>query len=378
MTEQPAAAREPRINLRIPGPTPVPPRVVTAMTRPMMNHRGPEFGRIYRETVAGLARVFETQNEILCFTASGTGGLEAAVVNTLSPGDRVLAVSIGNFGDRFAGLARRFGADIVDYQVTWGEAADPAELERRLREDGPFKAVLITHNETSTGIVNPLQTLGPVVRASGALLLVDAVSSLAAIELKTDEWGCDVVVSASQKAFMVPPGLALVSVSERAWAAGREARMPRYYWDFEGMRQAAKIGSTPFTPAVSLFYGLHEALKIILDERDLATFQAYHTRIMEHTRARVRAIGLEPFAADRVASPTVTTVRVPAGVDIKGVLTTMREERGIVLATGQAKLQDTTFRIGHLGHVDERDIDEAIDALAEVLRDARRLSGTPA
>ncbi len=377
-TPPPSAASPiaiPDLNLRIPGPVPVPQRVLEAMARPMINHRGPTFRRIFHEITENLRRAFETHHDVLVLSASGTAGLEAAIVNTLSPGDRVLAVVIGVFGKRFATIARRFGADVVTYAVQPGEAADPAELARRLHEAGPFKAVLITHNETSTGVTNPLPELSATVQAAvGAggthpIVLVDAISSLAAIELKTDAWGCDIVVAGSQKAFFIPPGLAMVSVSERAWAANREAQMPRFYFDFALARQAAAEGSTPSTPAVSLFYGLHEALRMILDEEGLGGFQARHARVARRVRDGVRRLGLELFAPDAIASNTVTTVRVPAGIEARTLLRELRDERGVEFATGQGRLADTIFRIGHLGAVTEADIDGALAALGAALRD---------
>jgi len=218
--------------LRIPGPTPCPPEVLQAMAWPMINHRGPEFKRILYDVTDKLKQAFQTKNDVLLLTGSGTGGLEAAIVNTLSPGDKVLSVSIGVFGNRFANIARQFGAEVAAIEMEWGKAADPETVRQALQANPAVKAVLVTHNETSTGVTNDLGAISQVVKESGKLLLVDAISSLGSIDLPVDAWHCDVVVTGSQKGWMVPPGLAMVSVSPEAWQAHSEARMPRFYWDF--------------------------------------------------------------------------------------------------------------------------------------------------
>lgn len=353
------------MNLRIPGPTPVPPSILEAMAREMINHRGPEFAALLREITDGLKRFFRTDNDLFVLTASGTGGLEAAVANTLSPGDPVLAISIGFFGERFAEIAQVYGAAVDRLNYADGEAADPEEVRRKLAERR-YKAVLVTHNETSTGVTNDLEAIASVVRETDALLLVDGVSSVGSIRLQTDAWGCDVVASASQKGWMTPPGLAFVSVSQRAWVAHARARMPRYYFDFTMAKKYLERGQTPTTPALPVFFALAEALRQ-LGREGLDAVLARHTRVADHTRAGVRALGLRLLADERVASNTVTAVRLPEGVDWGRLDRLARERHGVVLAGAQGALAGKVFRIGHLGFVDERDIDGALAALREIL-----------
>lgn len=337
------------------------------MTQPMINHRGPEFAAILREVTAGLKPFFQTQNDILTMPASGTGGLECAVVNTLSPGERVLAVSIGVFGDRFAQIAEVYGADVQRLKYELGQAADPAEIGARLDADPAITTVLVTHNETSTGVANPIEPIAKAVKARGKLLLIDAVSSLSCIELKADEWGCDVVVTGSQKGWMVPPGLAMISISAQAWQAHATAKMPRFYWDWSSMKKSLEKGQNPVTPPVSLFYGLQVALKR-MEAEGREHILARHTRIGDRTRTGVKRLGLSLLAADeRYASNTVTAVWVPEGVDGKALTKLMRAEYDVVLAGGQQSLEGKIFRIGHLGLVSEADIDDCLNKLAEAL-----------
>ena len=356
-------------NLRIPGPTPLPPEVREALSLEMISHRGPEFTALFEEVTEGLRHVFQTGNDVLVLTASGTGGLEAALVNVLSPGDRVLAVITGFFGERWFQIASAYGVQAVPLRFPLGKSADPEEVERALRGGGPYKAVLVTHNETSTGVTNDLAAIARAVRSveEPPLLLVDAVSSLAAIDLRTDEWGCDVVVTASQKALMAPPGLALVSVSPRAWQAAESARLPRFYWDFRKMREYAARAQTPFTPAVTTLLGLREALRRIEDE-GLEEVFARHRRVGKFTREGVKSLGLQLFPDEACASDTVTAVRVPEGVEADEVIKRLHDEYGIVISGGQGPLKGKIFRIGHMGYVQEEDIQEVLGALKEVIR----------
>ena len=358
------------MQLRIPGPTPLPDAVREALARPMINHRGPEFAELITDVTRRLKPFFQTSNDLLILTASGTGGLEAAVVNTLSPGDRVLAVSIGYFGDRFAEIARLFGAEVVKLSVEPGQAADPAVVARALAEQGPFKAVLVTHNETSTGVTNDLAAIAREVRRTDALLLVDGISSVGSIELRTDEWGCDVVIAGSQKGWMVPPGLTMLTMSRRAWDAYAAARMPRFYWDLGKARAALERGQTPATPAISLLFALQTSLGL-MEREGLAAIAARHHRCAERVRQGVRALGLELFAEEAHASDTVTAVRVPEDVDAARLLRVMRES-GVVIAGGQGALAGRIIRIGHLGWVTEADVDEVLAALERALPLARR------
>ncbi len=356
------------MNLRVPGPTPLPQAVREAAAADMINHRGPEFKELLGAVLADLCYVFQTANDISLLTGSGTGGLEAAIVNLLSPGDRVVAVSIGAFGERFADIARTFGAEVTMVSAPWGQAADPLALEEALARTPDARLVLVTHNETSTGVTNDLRTLAQVVRGQangGPLLVVDAISSVGSIPLLTDAWGCDVVVAGSQKGWMAPPGLTMLSASPRAWEAVERATCPRYYWDLRQARKWAEKGQTPWTPAVSVVYALRTALTMMRAEGLEAIF-ARHRRVAQQMREGAQALGLELFADPAHASDTVTTLRVPAGIDGEALVAKVREQ-GVVLAGGQGKLKGQVIRVGHLGYVDTADIDQVLRALALAL-----------
>jgi aspartate aminotransferase-like enzyme len=354
------------VNLRIPGPTPCPPEVLAAMARPMIDHRGPEFAALQEGILPRLKSAFQTKGDVLIVTASGTGGLESAIVNTLSPGDRVLAVSIGNFGERFAQIARAYGADVTTLRFESGAAADPDQIARALAADPSIKAVLVTHNETSTGVTNPLEQIAAAVRPSGALILVDAISSLTSIPVKSDAWGLDVVVSGSQKGWMVPPGLVFVSMSERAWQAYERATMPRYYFDLRLYRDSIARGQTPQTPAVSLYFALDAALDM-LEAEGWESIYTRHQSCADLTRRGAKRLGLELLADERFASNTVTAVKLPPGVDVSRLRKTMREQHGVVVAGGQGALSGKIIRIGHLGLVNEEDMRATLDALEQAL-----------
>ena len=364
-------------NLRIPGPTPVPPDILEAVGRPMVNHRGREFAALISRVAERLKDFYLTSNDVLILSASGTGGLEAAVVNTLSPGDKVLSVSIGAFGDRFAAIADTYGAEVIPLAYEWGQAASPDDVRRALAEHPDVTAVLLTHNETSTGVTNPLEeiaravreaVLSPESRVPGPpLILVDAVSSLSAIPLETDSWGLDVVVTGSQKGWMVPPGLSFVSMSDRAWQAYERAKMPRFYLDLGRHREMLPKGQTPWTPTMSVFFGLDVALERMIEEGMERIFTR-HASIGRMVRQGVKAMGLELLCEDeRFASDTVTAIKCPEGVEVKALRTALEDEHGLVVAGGQGKLQGKIFRIGHLGLVSEDDIHHALDALSEAL-----------
>jgi aspartate aminotransferase-like enzyme len=302
----------------------------------------------------------------LILTGSGTGGLEAAVVNTLSPGDKVLSVAIGVFGERFANIAKTFGAEIASYKVEWGRAADPDAVRKAVRDNPDVKAVLVTHNETSTGVTNDLGTISKIVKDAGKLLLVDAISSTGSINLPVDDWRCDVVVTGSQKGWMVPPGLAMVSVSQEAWKAHATAKMPRFYWDFSRAKNYLERGQTPWTPAVSIVFALDVALDMMLKE-GLAKIVARHARVGQVARDGVKSLGLPLFAEESHASNTVTAVSGGDGLDIKKLRQILKDEHKIVLSGGQQQLDGKIFRIGHLGWVTEKEMKEVISALKAVL-----------
>ena len=342
-----------RMNLRLPGPIPVPEDVVKAMSKPMTDHRGTAFHTIMTRLTANLQKAFETTNVVYVLTSSGTGGMEAALVNVLSPGDKVLAVSIGSFGDRFSAMAKAYGATVTDLKFPEGQAADPAQIRAQLQEDPAIKAVLITHNETSTGITNDLESIAQVVKGEfDKLLIVDAISSLGSIRLAMDAWRLDVVVSASQKGWACPPGLAMIALSERAWQAANEATMPRFYFDLREARKSLSKGETPWTPAVSLIYGLDYALQQMLALGDMTSTYQFHARIAQYTRDGLTRLGLKLVATDlKHASNTVTACYLPESITDSALLTMLLHDYNIVAAEGRGLLAGRCFRIGHMGYV---------------------------
>jgi aspartate aminotransferase-like enzyme len=354
--------------LMLPGPTPVPQEVLQALARPMINHRGPEFKSMLIEAAEGLKEVFCTGQDVLILTGAGTGAMEAAVSNFVSPGDRVLVVSIGAFGDRFAQIAQRFGAQVEKLEFAWGTAADPAALADRIRADvhQEIRAVFVTHNETSTGVTNDIPALRAAVGDHPALFIVDAVSSLGAMPLETDNWNLDVVVAGSQKSFMIPPGLSFACVSSRAWDVAAKCTNARFYWDLGKAREMAAKGQTPFTPAIPQVAALVESLRMIRAE-GLPDIFARHRKLREMTRRAVRALGLELLAADAVASTAVTSVLPPAGMEANVLRKMLLERFNVVVAGGQGKLDNKIFRIGHLGYIQGLDIIAVIAALEMTL-----------
>ncbi len=334
----------------------------------MINHRGPEFAGILERSTSRLKYFFQTKSDVYILTCAGTGAMESAVVNTLSPGDKVLAVSIGVFGDRFAQIAQAYGAVPTTLKFEMGTDADPEKVVEALRQDPELKAVLITHNETSTGVTNDLERIARSVRSvrPDILILVDAVSSLGAVPVYMDAWDLDVVVTGSQKGWMVPPGLTMCAISERGWKAYEQSRMPKFYLDYGKAKSYLANGQTPWTPAISVFFGLDLALDK-LEKEGLENIFARHARIGQMTRDGVKALGLQLLADERCASNTVTAVRIPEGADGPALVKKMREEQKTVLAGGQGPLTGKIFRIGHLGLVSEADIQACMDALKVVL-----------
>jgi aspartate aminotransferase-like enzyme len=354
-------------NLRIPGPTPIPDDVRQAQARPMIDHRGAEFGEMLREISAGIAELIGTDAEVLLLTGSGSGALEAAVVNTLSPGDRVLAVTIGAFGDRFAAIASAFGADVERWEVPWGSPADPDVLAAHLATQPPYRAVLVTHNETSTGVANPLRELLAAVRAApGApLTLVDGISGLGAMPFEMDAWGVDLVVSASQKAWMASPGIAIAAIGERGRSAGETARMPRFYWDFGQARSWAVKGQTPWTPAVSVLFGLQVGVRRLREEGRERTW-ARHDAVAAGAQAGLAALGLRLVAPPHHRSPTVTAAWLPDGLEWGPFNADMRR-RGLVVAGGQGQWAGRILRFGHMGKVEIGELVDAVRVMGAVL-----------
>lgn len=360
------------MQLRIPGPCPCPDEVLRAAGRQMINHRGREFAELQGRIIPRLQQCFQTKNDILILTTSGTGGMESAVVNMLSPGDRVLGITIGIFGDRFIDIASTYGAEVIPLKYEWGQVARPDDVKKALVDNPSIKAVLVTHNETSTGTTNPLGEIARVVKDAGRLILVDAVSSLSSIDLPVDKWNLDVVVTSSQKGWMVPPGLAFVSISEEAWKVHAQAKMPRFYFDYTRTKKFIPDGQTPWTPAIPVYFGLDVALDLMLKE-GLDNIFARHARIGEKVRKWVKSRGLELLAADeRYASNTVTAVKAPPGMDVAEFNATLRDEYKVVIAGGQGGMKGRVFRIGHLGFVSDADIDEVLAAMDNVLEKVKK------
>lgn len=353
-------------NLRISGPTPLPDAVRAATARQMMSHRCAGFRELFGSVVHRLGPVFGDPATVLPFTCSGTGGLEAAVVNLVQPGQRVLVASIGYFGERFAEIARAAGAEVEVLSLPWGRAVTPDELRAALRRQRSVTAVLITHNETSTGVLNPLGDLCRVVHEeSDALVVVDVVSSLAATPVLMRDWGIDAAVGVTQKALMSPPGLALVGVSERALATARHNPRPRYYFDFDAMARSVAEATTTFTPAVSVCYALAAALDLI-EAEGFGAVVARHEQLTAQCRRTVRDFGLELFANDADASVTVTAVLLPPGLTTTEVRDRLEREHGVLLASGRGRWKDRMVRIGHMGNVSAAELDAALDALGVV------------
>jgi aspartate aminotransferase-like enzyme len=351
------------VNLRIPGPTPVPTEVAQAGAADMINHRGPEFASMLRRITERVQQVFQTQQDLLTLTTSGTGGMEAAVVNFISPGDKVLVVTIGEFGQRFVTLANTYGAEVQQLAFENGTAADPSRIDEALAKDADIRTVLVTHNETSTGVTNvALNEIGKVVRSRDRLLIVDAISSLSSIPVEVDNWNLDVVISGSQKGWMVAPGLAFVSVNDRGWEAAARCKTPRFYFDLARAKKSLASGETPWTPAVSIFFQMDKALDMMFAE-GIDNIYARHARHGRMTRDGARAIGLELFAAEGVESNTVTAIRVPEGVKAGDWLRVAREEFSTVFAGGQGDLSGKIVRFGHLGYCTDEHIAAGLQAL---------------
>ncbi len=352
------------MNLRSPGPTPCPEDVLQAMGRQMIHHRSPAFAEIIGRVTKGLSQLFETKGDVYCLSASGTGAMEAMVVNFLSPGDKLLVVSIGVFGDRFATIAKTYGANVTKLDFDWGTAADPEQVAQALQKDGSIKAVAVTHNETSTGVTNDLEAIAAAVRRvrPDALLLVDAISSLGSLRCRVDDWQLDVVATGSQKGWMVPPGLSMVSVSERGWQAYEQSKMPRFYFDLGKARDFLAKGQTPWTPAISIFFALDVALQHLTAE-GIDGIVERHQRIADQTRNGVKSLGLQLLADERHASNTVTAVRVPDGVEWPKLYRLLQDEYDTLIEGGQGPLAGKVFRIGHLGFVTEKDIADTIATL---------------
>lgn len=361
-------------HLRIPGPTEVPDSVMRAMQTPMLNHRGEEFISIFKHVSEEIKEVFQTQNDVLIFPSAGTGAMEAAIVNLFSPGDLILSFPNGVFSERFAQIAESFGANVERIQVEWGKPVTPDTVRERLTRDTnhEIKGILFTHNETSTGVLNDIKALREAVGNHPAVILVDAISSLGAVDLKTDEWNLDAVVTGSQKALMLPPGLGFISLSAKAWTMVEQSRMPKYYWDFRAAKKSLEKGQTPYTPAVSLIFALKESLELMKKE-GLPNIFKRHLMISGALRAGIKALGMKLFVDDRWASPTVTSIEI-SGCETQNFSKLLKNRFNITVAGGQEKLKNKIMRIGHLGYVDKMDIINVLAGLEMALAD-RNLYG---
>ena len=351
--------------LMAPGPTPVPPEVLAAGAKPVLHHRGPDFRALMRGCLEKLQEVCRTRNDVLLFTASGSGAFESAIVNLVSPGERVLAVAAGEFGERWASLARTYGADVQDLRYAWGETPRPDDVRARIEETGA-EVVFLVHSETSTGVVSDVQALAHAAREAGALPVVDAVSSLGAVPVETDAWGLDVVVAGSQKALMTPPGLSLTTVSPAAWERSARSTTPRFYFDWAKLRASLETGTTPFTPAVSLVVALDAALELLLAEGLEGAF-ARHAALGRACREGAKAMGLELFSPDEERSAIVTAILTPDGVDARELVLGLRDRFGITVAGAHGELAARMFRIGHIGYYDVFDITTALAAVETLL-----------
>jgi len=355
-----------KIFLLTPGPTSVPPEVLSAQSKPIIHHRTVEYGEIFMQVCEDLKYVFRTNNTVLVFTASGTGAMESAIVNLLSAGDKALVVKGGKFGERWAGICEAYGVKMIPIDMEWGDAVDPATVKAHLDKDKDIKAVCTTLCETSTGVLADIKSIGEIVKNTPAVLLVDAISGLGACEMQTDNWHVDVCVSGSQKGLMIPPGLAFASVSEKALKMSESSTLPKYYYRWSDYFKSLGKKQTPWTPAVSLVVGLAEALKLMKAE-GIENVIARHAKLAEAARAGVKALGLELFP--KVPADALTAIKVPEGIDGVKLKNMLDHKYDIKVAGGQAHLKGKIIRIAHLGYANYTDIVVGIAALEMSLAD---------
>lgn len=348
--------------LMIPGPTPVPPTVTAAISMPVIGHRTENFAQMHEKIVKKVQKVFQTKNDIFILTNTGTGALETAIANTVSPGDKVLALITGNFGERFAKIARAYGGDVIEVNFGYGNDVDLKTVKEKLVENPDAKVVLATQNETSTGVCNDIEGIGALVAKTPALLLVDGVSGVGGIEIKVDEWSVDMLCTASQKAFMLPPGLAMISVSEKAWEAVNNNKSPRFYFSIPAFKKVYDKWNTAYTPSVSLFYGLDAALDMMLAE-GLENVYKRHALLARATRAAVKALGLKLLAEDRCASNVLTGVWGPENLGADDLRKIIKNKYGVTFAGGQGPIKGKILRIAHMGFCDKMDVIIAVSAL---------------
>ncbi len=356
-----------KYQLMAPGPTPVPSQVLLAMAQPMIHHRTPEYEALFTEVRAGLKTLFQTTEEVIPLACSGTGAMEAALVNTLSPGDPIALVRAGKFGERWLEMARAFGLDVIELEAPYGETVAPDRVADALRRRPDIRAVLAQHSESSTGVLHDVRAYAAVTRATDAILMVDAVSSLAIADLQMDAWGIDVIVSGSQKGLMLPPGVGFCALSGKAWEKAKASRLPKYYFNLLEERKCVAKNEAHFTPAVSVIIGLREVLRM-LDAEGLPNVIARHHRLARATRAGVGALGLQTFAK-ATPSPALTAVVAPAGIDSEKIVSAYSTAHNITIAGGQGSMKGQIFRLGHMGYAAEFDVISALAALEQLLLD---------
>lgn len=356
-----------KYQLMAPGPTPVPSSVLLSMAQPIIHHRTPEYEALFAEVRVGLKELFRTEQDVVLLACSGTGAMEAAVVNTLSAGDAVAVVQAGKFGQRWTEIARAYGLRVIEVTAPFGHTVAPERVAETVRAHPDLRAVLTQHSETSTGVLHDVRAYAAATRESEALLIVDAVSSLGIAPLETDRWGIDVVVAGSQKGLMLPPGLAFCALSERAWARTATSNLPKYYFDLAAERAYGRRNDVRFTPAVSIVVGLREVLRM-LEREGLSQVFLRHERLARATRAGCEAVGLELFAR-ATPSPAVTAVVAPRGVDGEAIVAAYSQAHNITIAGGQGEMKGQVFRLGHMGYAAEFDVIAALAALEQVLAD---------
>jgi len=352
------------MKLMTPGPTNVPSLVRDAISKPMIHHRTPEFKNIFSELTENLKYVFKTKNDVLILTSSGTGGMEAAVCNFFSSGDKVIVCNNGKFGERFVEICKRYGLDVIELKYELGEAAKPSDIKNNL--DSEIKGVFVTQSETSTGICNDIKEIGNIVKKTNALLIVDSISALGSVDMRTDDWEVDVVIAASQKALMGPPGLCFISVSEKAWEAYKKSNLPKYYFDLGKYKKKLQEKETPYTPAISLIIGMNESLKFIR-EIGIDNFLKKHEKISEKLRRGLIEIGFEIFPRSGLKNNGLTVVKSLPGIDSSVIINAVKEH-GYVIANGQEELKGKVFRIATMGDVEEKDIDKMLDILKTIVK----------
>lgn len=354
--------------LMTPGPTPVPAEVLLTQAAPMIHHRTPDFSAAFMEAIEGLKHVFQTEaSDVLVFASSGTGAMESSIANCFCAGDTVIVCRNGKFGDRMKQIAEVYGLNVIDLKYEWTQVVDPADVATALEENPGVRGVIVVQSETSSGVLNDVKTIGAIVREHpDTVLIVDSITGIGAVECKTDEWGLDVVMTGSQKGLMLPPGLAAITVSEKAWRAYERSTLPKFYFDWKKYKKNLEKQTTPFTPAVSLILGLNEALKMIRDE-GIENVIARHARLAEATRRGCEALGLKLFAPPEGRGSAVTPVWVPEGIDGKAIVKIMKDKYGVTIAGGQDEYAGKIFRVGHLGYFGEFDIITTLAALEMTL-----------